>query len=338
MPSPEQALRRLAENRRFPDLALSMRRRGGPVEHYAVGAVDQDTPYFAASVGKLFTLTIILQLTAEGRLQLDDPFMLHLSAPLMNRISLINGRDCTDSITIRQLLSHTSGLPDYFQSSNARDGLYAELIRGSDRRWSLEDVVAITRRLGPVAAPGRARRAHYSDTNYQILGRLIEVVEGVAFSQSVQTRICSPLGLQSTAIATIDQPLRSLPLRYRDTPLHLPLAQSCFGADGGLVTTSRDCLAFTEAFMRAELFPSSLLAQTAAWRPLFWPVDYGLGVMRFRLPAVLSGLTARAPLIGHSGLSGAFAFAAADGSVTFSGTVNQITRPETAFRLMLSLQ
>jgi len=334
MSDPAKAVRAASASPLFPDVVLTLQPRGEEPSSFCAGALSAETPYFAASVAKLFTTCLILQLCDEGRLHLDEPFRPYLSGTLTDRLSVVGGVDRTGAIQIRHLLSHTSGLPDYFESSDTKKGLCAEVLRGADRAWSFADAMDITRRLGARHAPGTVRRAHYSDSNFQILGQIVETLDSEPFAVCVQRRICAPLGLAATRILAPGDTAPFLPARRGRNILQAPLALSSFGADGGLVTTSRDSVIFLEALLSGRLFSRSSVARMEEWRPLFFPISYGLGLMRFRLPAFMTGLKPLPALIGHSGLSGAFAFATEDRRLFMAGTVNQVSRQAAPFQLM----
>ena len=85
----------------------------------ASGNMTIDQPYFIASTTKLFTTAIILQLRSEGKLNLDDKINKYLDVKVISGLHLYKGKDYSNELTIKHLLSHTSGLPDYFQNEGA---------------------------------------------------------------------------------------------------------------------------------------------------------------------------------------------------------------------------
>lgn len=116
------------------------------------------------------------------------------------------------------------------------------------------------------------------------------------------------------------------------------VAMTSFGPDGGVVSTASDMLLFLRAFFSDKLAPSVDLAElTREWNKIWFPFTYGIGIMRFRLPRIFSPFRAQPELIGHSGLSGAFAFYAPSKGTFITGTVNQLAYPDTSFRLTLKM-
>lgn len=300
----------------------------------ARGDLALDTPYFGGSTTKLYVTAILLQLVAEGRLDLDTPFRRHLDGPETERLNVFGGVDRTGAITIRHLMSHTSGLPDYFEPDNSGSGYFQDLVKGKDRRLSFAEAMDIARRMGASGAPGDARRAEYSDTNYQILGKVIEAVEGGAFAGVFERRIARVLGLSSTWIYSDPADSRPRALRYREGELRIPQAMTFAQADGGVVTTAREGLVFVRAFFEGRLFDRARLAALQDFRPMFFPLEYGTGMMRFQLPGAMTGFRKIPPMVGHSGLSGAVLFHMPERGLSFAGTVNQVDRRSAVFQVL----
>lgn len=303
------------------------------------GDLDPSRPFFIASTTKLFTTALIMQARAAGRLRLDDPMLAYLDRAAVGGLHVRRGVDRTAEITIRHLLAHTSGLPDYFQYTRANgSSLLSEVTAGRDQRWTFEQVVADARQMTPHFPPGHPGKAHYSDTNFQILGQIVATVWGVPFAEAVQARICAPLGLRHTYVYADGADTRPAEMYFKRAPLPVPLAMTSFGPDGGVVSTSGELLRFVKAFFTGGLFPAAALDEmTAVWNRIFFPLRAGVGLTRFALPRIFSPFKAQPELLGHSGLSGAFAFFAPSRQVFLAGTVNQIHHPDTSFRLMLRL-
>jgi D-alanyl-D-alanine carboxypeptidase len=97
-----------------------------------------EQPYFIASTTKLFTTALILQLRSAGRLGLDDLISKYVNPALLSGLRTFRGKDYTPEITIKHLLAHTTGLPDYFQGK-AKNGncMEKETTAGHDQVWSI---------------------------------------------------------------------------------------------------------------------------------------------------------------------------------------------------------
>ena len=325
----------LPEGPFHPGAALAVyRARDGAILETSRGDLGLDTPYFGASTTKLYVTAIVMQMVEEGRLDLDAPFRRYVSGPETERLNTFGGEDRTGAITLRHLMAHTSGLPDFLEPDNARTGVFRSLIQGQDRALTFPEAMEITRRLGAVSPPGKADKAVYSDTNYQILGKVIETLDGVAFSTAFDRRVVRPLGLSSTWIYSDPKDARPRPLRYREGEMRIPGYMAFTQADGGVVTTAREGLAFIRAFFDGRLFDRARLPALQDFRPMFFPLEYGTGMMRFQLPGAMTGFRKIPPMLGHSGLSGAILFHMPERGLTFAGTVNQVDRRSAVFQML----
>ncbi len=135
------------------------------------------------SITKTFTTTVILELVDEGLLSLDDT--LDKFVP-----SVPNGSD----ITIRQLCNNTSGLFNYGDDEN----LVATIEKDPRKKWTPQELVDIAVSRGPYSAPGEELR--YSNTNFILLGMIIEEVTGNKLRDEIRKRITEPLGLKNTSL------------------------------------------------------------------------------------------------------------------------------------------
>jgi D-alanyl-D-alanine carboxypeptidase len=304
----------------------------------SVGELDPERPFFVASTTKLYTTAIVLRLSERGCLNLDDRLVDLVDPDLVSGIHVFRGIDHTDQITVRHLMAQTSGLADYF-GGRRRGGKTLEhtLRSGSDVGWTLHDVLGAAREMGPAFLPGAPGRALYSDTNFQLLGRVIEEATGVNFADSLRGEIIDPLGLDHTWLYTDPADDRALPLRDGRHRLDIPKAMASTGPDGGLVATVGDLMGFLRGFFEGRLFDPAIIPQLRRYNRIFFPLQYGIGFVRFRLPRIFSPWAPPPELIGHSGLSGAFAFFAPERRMYLAGTVNNLARPSRPFRLMLRL-
>jgi D-aminopeptidase len=231
--------------------------RAGAVElckGYGLASIELGVPigprtrFRIASVSKQFTVTAALMLAAEGKLKLSDPPHKYLRElkPL--------------PVTIDQMMRNSSGLPDFL-----------ELLRlgghGLDKPARPEDLfAACTRNRHLNFDPGS--RFLYSNTNFLLLGRIIEKLAGKKLGNVLAERIFQPLGMTSTMLAAeIDAVIPGLATGY------LGDAQSGFrrsahaypqGGEGGLTSTVEDLLIWSRHFDQPTLAPKDLPAQLAA--------------------------------------------------------------------------
>ena len=296
------------------------------------------SPYFIASTTKLFVTAILLQLRHEGRIDFDKPAATYLPDSLLDGIHVLKGVDSSNVITVRQMMAHTSGIADYFEQRGKKGRTYFERVLKEDFGWTVEDVVESTRTLKPRFAPSTPRQAFYSDTNYQLLGALIESLEEASFSDVLNKRIVQPLGLNDTYLFTeyhIPRYDHVSDMLFGKKPVVIPKAMASFQADGGIVSTAPDSLRFLQAFMDGSLFPTAHFREImGTWRSIFGPLEYATGIMRYQLPRILSPFTPMPLMVGHSGASGAVLFFAPELDLYIAGTINQLKKRGLSFQLM----
>ena len=226
-----------------------------------------------ASVSKTFTATVILQLVDDGTLSLDDTLEPYVSG-------IPNG----SAITIRQVLQMTAGIFDY----SLDEQVVADYDRDPTILITPEDVIAIVARHGPDFAPGAS--LSYSDTNYVLLGLVIEQVTGMGAVQTLQESVFTPLGLTETSLP--DTPEMPAPFArgyiatsatddaLRDVTLSNPLTA---WTAGGIVSTLADLLVWAEALGAGTLLTPETQRERLRFEPLpggsRLPVGYGLGIM-----------------------------------------------------------
>lgn len=133
------------------------------------------------SVTKTFTSTLVLQLVDDGMLSLDDTLDMYMQ-------EFPN----SDSITIRQLLTHTSGIPEWAED----DELRQEVLENPDQGWTVDKMIEIVGEQPLLFEPGADYS--YSNVGYFLLGKVIENASGKSVDENIQERIAVPLGLQNT--------------------------------------------------------------------------------------------------------------------------------------------
>jgi len=302
---------------------------------------NEPQQFFIASTTKLFTSTLIFQLIDSGALTLETRAVDILGAGTMSGLATLNGKDYAEQITIRQLLTHTSGLADYFEQKPLQGKtIGATILANEDRSWSFDDVLAmVCKNFAPRFVPGSGK-AFYSDTNYQLLGRIVEVLTGKEFRAALDDAIIKALGLNETYMfsdATLDRYESIAPMYHGDLRLQIPQAMASFGADGGMVSTTADCLRFLKAFFNGEIFSPGWIETARDWRRIFFPLQYGIGMMRFQLPRVFT-LFRRVPeMIGHSGASGTVLFFSPELDLYVCAAVNQTKYRDLPYRILVEV-
>ncbi len=221
---------------------------------YDSGNLRASDRFRVGSVTKTFVSTVALQLVAEGRLKLDQPVPEAGGAPL------------------RTLLNHTSGV-----FNHAEDPKVFE--QGLLKQWQPRELIAISRSHPPHFSPGTG--FHYSNTNYVILGELIERTTGRSLERELQRRIIGPLGLRGTSYDEGPR-VRGVGPGFGEGEDFTVQNTSWAGAAGSLVSTVRDVGRFYRALLTGKLLAP---AQLAAMKTVDLAADgYGLGLYPVKTP------------------------------------------------------
>jgi D-alanyl-D-alanine carboxypeptidase len=206
--------------------------------------------YRVASITKTFVSTVVLKLVSEGRLSLDDPVERWLPklAP--------NG----GSITIRELLDHTSGLFDYTDDATFANAL----ISNPGRVWSPRELLPFAFSHPPLFGPGT--NWAYSNTNYVLLGLVIEALTGRGVGQELADRVFNPLSLGATTFPTGTSVDGRFSHGYATVPgtgtlldVALILSPSYGYAAGQIVSNAADVTTFFAALLGGRLLPTAQL-------------------------------------------------------------------------------
>jgi D-alanyl-D-alanine carboxypeptidase len=220
--------------------------------------------YRVASVTKTFVATVVLQLEAEGKLRVDDSVERWLPGVVPNG----------GSITLRELLNHTSGLFDYIKDKRLGEAIYAD----PGRQWDPREILAVALLHGPLFLPGT--NWSYSNTNYILLGLVIEVVTGHKLADEFQTRIFEPLALDATSFpmgTSIDGAFAHGYLGPAGSLVDMTvLDPSVAWAAGGIVSNARDLTKFYSSLFTGRLLPAAQLNDMKTGFPVVGV--YGLGL------------------------------------------------------------
>lgn len=319
--------------------------------------ITAESPFFIASIDKLYTAAIVLMLAEQGKLSLDDPIAAYLPADLTRGIHTLNGSDHSAALTIRHLLSHTSGLADWLEDAPQNgQSLIEQVLQSGDRALSFAEIAELVRGLKPHFPPQDLSapkvKARYSDTNFILLIALIETICGQPLSRVHAEMLYAPLGLNHTCFPGASQPLSAtptpVPLRVDGQVIQIPGLMQSFR---GIYSTTGDAIAFLRALTRGEVFQKEetfALMQSrwnrfgfpldrAALRAPGWPIEYGLGLLRFQLPRLFTGLKRLPPVIGHTGSTGCWLFWCPELDLYFAGSVDEASAGAVPYRVMPEL-
>jgi D-alanyl-D-alanine carboxypeptidase len=269
----------------FPGATIAFVLRDGTPGATAVGFADVEKKIpmrpsdrlFSGSTGKTFVAAVTLQLADEGKLSLDDKIEKYLGHyPWF--VHLPNSRE----LTVRNLMNHTSGIPNHVEMAD-----FAAAIRKNPMRvWKPEQIIAFELNKKPMFPAGRGWS--YADTNYILVGMIIERITKEDYYSELQHRILVPLHLTRTS-PSIQPTLAGLVPGYTDPslPFGLPAKVAANGTydfnpqlewtGGGLITTSSDLARWSKALYEADVFSQKSLQQMITTVKTTRPgVSYGL--------------------------------------------------------------
>ncbi|WP_084654184.1 serine hydrolase domain-containing protein [Nocardia altamirensis] len=289
---------------------------------------ERGDQFRVGSITKAFTAAAVLRLVDAGVLNLDDTVAKWLPGVVRG-----NGND-GNAITVRHLLNQTSGLanPSVDDQEMLNNFSGKDYMQHRFDNLGAEDIVRITMKYPPYYAPGAGWR--YSNTNYFLLGMIIEKATGRGYADEIQRLVIDPLSLADTYVAGPEFEVRGPHGRLYsklwsadpDAPVYdvTDMNPSWAGAAGAIVSTTADLSRFVTAMAGGELLPPALhdlmwttvSTDGAGWIP---QTRYGSGgVFEQRLPC---GVT----VYGTGGaVQGGFTYAMAsrDGGHTLVTTVN----------------
>ncbi|MFH8636742.1 serine hydrolase domain-containing protein [Streptomyces goshikiensis] len=282
-------------------------------------AMDPNSRFRIGSVTKTFSAVVLLQLVDEGKLKLDDPVNTYLPGLLPD-----------DRITVRHLLTHRSGLADYTNAMFEHTVPGFEAVR--NKVFTYQELVALSLREPRTAQPGASYS--YSNTNFVVVGMLIEKATGRTVAKEYERRIIKPLKLKNTSYV---HPSTAIKGPHAHGYLHpdeagAPLVDSTeqtvswAQSAGAMISTTADLNTFMSGLLGGKL----LSAGTMDAMTTVTPTDatntrfYGLGLRRYDLSCGTS-------VYGHTGTVQGFytyAFATRDGRRSIAAMANTSNRGE----------
>lgn len=302
--------------------------------------------YPIASITKLFTATVTMRLAEDGRLHLEDKIVDVLPAHVADGLHVRNGIDHTAAITVENLLSHTSGLADYY--TEAPKGTLSpekRLLAGEEAPVPLEEVVRLVAdhlppHFDPQPANRRRRKARYADTNFNLLGAVLETVAAKPLAELFDELVFEPLGLDDTssyphAPRSGAPPEPDAMVWSKDVVLRVNGALASQKAEGGIVSTLTDQLRFLAALVGGVIFsdPTTWARMTSRFARVLYPVEYGLGVMRYAPPRWMSPGYRMPAVLGHSGSTATWLFHCPDLDVAVAGAFD-VAQPSLPYRFL----
>ncbi|GLB47978.1 alpha/beta fold hydrolase [Neptunitalea lumnitzerae] len=291
--------------------------------HSAISTTPSDTvytiqtPFKIASSTKLFVATTILQLVEEGKLQLHQKISDFLP---VDSLQIIDGKNYANTITIKQLLNHTSGLADLF--TDKAEPFLASAVANPSKQYTPETIIktyySYNLHRQPHSTPGT--EFYYSDMNYVLLGLLIEQLDQKPLAKSIRTRILEPLQMQHTYLQYYEVPKHPETLLNQFVgPYNFKDINTSFDwAGGGLVATHQDLVTFIKALFTGDILSQESIQQMMTTRETGEDGNqYGLGIYK----TMYNGHA----FYGHYGFYGTYIGYAPETGTLVSYCINQAT-------------
>ncbi len=287
-------------------------------------AIAANDSFRIGSITKLFTTTIILQLKEEGHLNLENCYFDLIdkeTCEILSGLHLFEAVDYSRNISVLHLLQHESGLRDYF---SGEERFLQYVVKHPLKLWNwklvMEKFFEFELNFRPLFVPGKG--VHYSDTNYLLLGVLIEQITHKPLHQVYRERISEPLGLNDTWLEFYEWPHNMNTVvypYYRGQSLESINTSFDWGC-GGLVSTMNDLDVFIRHLAKGPLLNAAesvgLARQFQAKYPLLCRAgQYGLGIQERKFPGY--------SFIGHNSVYGSMLFYESEKDISFIVSLNQ---------------
>ena len=295
----------------------------------AVAANDQ---FRIASSTKLFVATIILQLIEEGNINLNDKafkYLQEIEYLDFDNVHILNGKNYSNKITIKDLLSHRSGLADIF--SDREEAFFGLLLKHPEEQYSPESIIELYFQFElskePHFIPNKGWR--YSDMNYVLLGLIIEQLDNTSLAQSIRNRILEPLGMKDTYFEFYEDARGdgNMVNQYVGDINFTKLNTSFDWAGGGLVSTNNDLATFIQSLFNLELINKRSLSKITKVKYAGELENrYGLGIDE----SIYNGHT----FYGHYGFYGTYVGFCPETGTTVSYAIGQATPDFNVYRFI----
>jgi len=239
--------------------------------------VNPETKFRVASISKTFLAVVVLQLMEEGMFALDNKYADYLAD------SIVALYPYGSEVTIRQLLEHTSGIYDFEDMQ-----FIAMLLGDPTHHWTPWEllVYAATADSAHFDPPGTLY--HYSNTNYILLGQLVEKVTGVSMQENIRDRVLTPLQLQNTFSGGLEAvPQSNYANGYVDIPGMLQMTVNdqtlplyFEWAHGQMISTAHDLYIFYNAVLNKDLFQNQSTLDAMIECSALSNGTYGMGIAK----------------------------------------------------------
>jgi D-alanyl-D-alanine carboxypeptidase len=297
--------------------------------------------FHSASVGKLMTSVLVVQSIERGLIDWETNIDALFPPDELNDLFVYQGIDYQHQVTLSHLLSHTSGVHDYFEGKTASNiSFIDQVLSDPNRFYTPQDLIKYTKEhQKAVGRPGQ--KFLYSDTGFVLLGLILEHIHHMPFHQLLRTLIFDNLGMKDTAFMFYDPLFHQdelAPVIVKDKDIRSYTSLSLDFSGGGLSTTVCDLAKFMDAFKHGKLISAKSYQRMATFNHHFQSgMFYGLGMMELRFEKVFFLLRGLPKLKGHLGVLGVHAWFHPDHGDIYIINMGNISDMVKSFQLLIQM-
>ncbi len=296
-------------------------------------------PFHGASIGKVFVAALLIRMAHEKKINLDQKIYEIIDRNYLDKLFVVQGKDYSTEVTIRQLATHTSGVNDYFESKSSNDSSFIDqIITQPDHFWTPDELLEYTRSYQKaIGRPGE--KFFYSDTGYILLGKILEEVSGMAYADLLSQQIFSPLGMSDSYLHSYPSNNASepiAPLYVNGVDISKMTSLSCDWSGGGVITTTNDLLLFQTALHQGTF--GDIMAEQAGFPHKFrGGIHYGFGMMELHFNEFFFLLRNMPNMKGHIGITSTHMFYDEINDVHYIMNFGSDKRMTESFRTLIKL-
>jgi len=286
-------------------------------------AASKNDQFRIASSTKLFVSTVILQLIEEGKLKLNNKashYLKNIDYLDFGNIHILNNKSFSNEITIKQLLSHRTGLADIF--TDKEQEFFSHVLQEPAKQYSPELIIQLyyQYKLNKTAHFEPNTGWFYSDMNFVLLGLIIEQIENTTLSESIRNRILHPLEMKDTYFEFYEVPPQkgNLVNQYAGNYNFSEINTSFDWSGGGLVSTNKDLATFIKSLFNLDLINKKSLNEMIDVKFTNEQENrYGLGIYESKYNGNI--------YFGHYGFYGTYVGYCPDTKTVISYSISQVT-------------
>ncbi len=268
-------------------------------------------------------------------MKFEDKISHILPESLWKGIHIFKGMDYSNTLTLKHLLSHTSGLPCYLEDKMPGANRAMDLfLKGQDQSWPMGKVIETKKAIKAKFPPGTKGKAYYGEVNFRLLDEILLVKTGNRIDELGEA-LFQELGMIHTRFMHKIDAKDYVPIFSKNGIL--TIEKYAESTKHEVLSTTGDLMLFIKAYFEGAFFPKEKLESLQVWNNIFFPFKYGIGIQQFYIPWFFSPFKKIPPLIGHCGSVGSVAFYIPEKKAYVTGTVNLAGQPQLVFQTLIKM-